>query len=125
MDDPRAITAGSIMPAYPWMLKTDTAFDSIQTVMRAHQILGVPYSDDEVANSEAAAREQAAAIANEIVVQGGPEGLADKQIVALIAYLQRMGTDIMKPEEVAVEEETGTAETVAEAEEASASEEAS
>jgi cytochrome c oxidase cbb3-type subunit I/II len=125
MDDPRAITAGSIMPAYPWMLTTDTAFESIQSVMRAHQILGVPYSDDEVANSEAAAREQAAAIADEIVVQGGPEGLADKQIVALIAYLQRMGTDIMKPEEVAVEEETGTVETVAEAEEVAASEEAS
>ncbi len=66
--------------------------------MRAHQILGVPYSDEEVANGTAAAQEQAAAIADEIVVQGGPEGLADKQIVALIAYLQRLGTDILKPE---------------------------
>jgi cytochrome c oxidase cbb3-type subunit I/II len=92
--------------------------------MRAHQILGVPYTDDEVAGGASAAREQAQAIADEIVIQGGPEGLADKQIVALIAYLQRMGTDIMKTEELAVEEETGTIEAAAENPEP-ASEEAS
>ncbi len=117
MDDPRSITAGSIMPAYPWMLTDDLDWESVEPVMRAHQILGVPYSDEEVANGMAAAREQAAAIAAEIVIQGGPDGLADKQIVALIAYLQRMGTDIMKPEPVAIEEEIGPAEAVVEAEE--------
>ncbi len=117
MDDPRSITAGSIMPAYPWMLTDDLDWESVEPVMRAHQILGVPYSDEEVANGTAAAREQAAAIAAEIVVQGGSDGLADKKIVALIAYLQRMGTDIMKPEPVAIEEEIGIAEAVAEAEE--------
>ena len=53
------------------------------------------------------ATEQAAAIAAEVVVQGGPENLEDKQIVALIAYLQRLGTDITKIEAVAVEEEIG------------------
>ena len=110
MDDPRAITAGSIMPAYPWMLTKDLDFEAIQSIMRAHQIVGVPYSDEDVAGSEAAAREQAQAVANEIVIQGGPEGLAEKQIVALIAYLQRLGTDITKPEPVAVEEEVGPSE---------------
>jgi cytochrome c oxidase cbb3-type subunit I/II len=114
MDDPRAITAGSIMPAYPWMLTKDLDFDAIKPIMRAHQILGVPYSDEEVAGGPATAREQAAHIANEIVVQGGPEGLAEKQIVALIAYLQRMGTDIMKTEELTVEEEIGPTEAAAE-----------
>jgi cytochrome c oxidase cbb3-type subunit I/II len=107
MDDPRAITAGSIMPAYPWMLTKDIDFGSIERVMSAHRNLGVPYSDEEIADGEAAAREQARAIADEIVVQGGPDGLAEKQIVALIAYLQRLGTDITKPEPVAVEEEIG------------------
>ncbi len=131
MDDPRAITAGSIMPAYPWMLTKDLDFEAIQKIVRAHQILGVPYADEEVAGSIAAAREQAAAIAEEIVVQGGPDGLAEKQIVALIAYLQRMGTDITKPEPVAVEEEMGPAdppveeEEVADAEATAADEEAS
>ena len=132
MDDPRAITAGSIMPAYPWMLTTDLDFDAIQPIMRAHQIVGVPYTDEEIVGGVAAAREQAQAIANEIVIQGGPEGLAEKQIVALIAYLQRLGTDIMKPEPVAVEEEVGPGETpaepgeeVADAADAAATEEAS
>jgi cytochrome c oxidase cbb3-type subunit I/II len=97
------------MPAYPWMLTKQADFESIPTVMRAHQIIGVPYTDDEVAGGEAAAREQAQMIAEEIVEQGGPDGLADKEIVALIAYLQRLGTDITKPEPVAIEEEIGPA----------------
>ena len=83
--------------------------DSIPTVMRAHQIVGVPYTDAEIEGAAAAAMEQARAMADEVVVQGGPEGLADKQIIALTAYLQRMGTDIAKPEPVAAEEETGEA----------------
>ena len=33
-------------------------------------------------------------IADAIVQQGGPAGLQDKEVVALIAYLQRLGTDI-------------------------------
>jgi cytochrome c oxidase cbb3-type subunit I/II len=70
-----------------------------------------------VANSTAAAHEQAEAIAAEIVVQGGPDGLAEKKIVALIAYLQRMGTDITKPEPVAIEEEIGPEEAAAEVDE--------
>ena len=107
MDDPRAITAGSIMPAYPWLLTGDFDFNSVEPTMRAHRLVGVPYSDEEISGGATAAREQARAVADEIVVQGGPEGLAEKQIVALIAYLQRLGTDITKPEPLAVEEETG------------------
>jgi cytochrome c oxidase cbb3-type subunit I/II len=107
MDDPRAITPGSIMPAYPWMLTKPLDFSSIPVVMRAHQILGVPYTDDEIAGGIASATEQAAAIATGVVTQGGPENLEDKQIVALVAYLQRLGTDITKVEAVAVEEEIG------------------
>ena len=107
MDDPRAITPGSIMPAYPSMLTTGLDFDSIPVTMRAHQILGVPYTDDDVAGAIDAARAQAAAIADGVVTQGGPEGLEDKQVIALVAYLQRLGTDITKPAPVAMEEETG------------------
>jgi len=107
MDDPRAITAGSIMPAYPWLLTSDLDFDSVEPTMRAHRLIGVPYTNEEIAAGETAAREQARAVADEIVIQGGPEGLAEKQIVALIAYLQRLGTDITKPEQLAVEEEIG------------------
>ena len=47
--------------------------------------------------AEAQAREQAKAVAASIAEQGGPRGLEGKQIVALVAYLQRLGTDIKKP----------------------------
>ena len=114
MDDPRAITPGSIMPAYPTMLTTGLDFDSIPVTMRAHQILGVPYTDDDIVGGIAAAREQAAAISEGVVTQGGPEGLEDKKIIALVAYLQRLGTDITKPAPVAEEEETGEAVAAAE-----------
>ena len=107
MDDPRAITPGSIMPAYPWMLSTQLDLESIPRVMRAHRTLGVPYTEADIEDAIEAATEQAAAIAEGVVTQGGPEGLEDKQIVALVAYLQRLGTDITKPAPVAVEEETG------------------
>jgi cytochrome c oxidase cbb3-type subunit I/II len=40
------------------------------------------------------AREQAKQIAAAIREQGGPEGLEDKQIVAMVAYMQRLGRDI-------------------------------
>jgi cytochrome c oxidase cbb3-type subunit I/II len=105
MDDPRAITSGSIMPAYPWMLTTDLDFERIPGTMRAHRSLGVPYSDQEIEGALAAARDQAATIAAEISEQGGPAELGDKQIVALIAYLQRLGTDIAKPEPAPAEAE--------------------
>jgi cytochrome c oxidase cbb3-type subunit I/II len=103
MKDPRAITAGSIMPAYPWLLTSDLDFDEIPRSMRANQAVGVPYTDEEIADGVAAAGAQAAAIAAEIVKQGGPEGLEGKKIVALIAYLQRLGTDISKPAPVAAQ----------------------
>ncbi len=109
MDDPRAITAGSIMPAYPWLLTADLDFDEVPRSMRANRAVGVPYSDDEISNGIVMAHEQADAIADEIVVQGGPENLGGKRIVALIAYLQRMGTDISKPEEVTIEIEEAIA----------------
>jgi cytochrome c oxidase cbb3-type subunit I/II len=97
MEDPRAITAGSIMPAYPWLLTSDLDFEEIPRSMRANRAVGVPYTDEEIADGVTAAGKQAQTIAAEIVKQGGPDGLEGKKIVALIAYLQRLGTDISKP----------------------------
>jgi hypothetical protein len=56
-------------------------------------MLGVPYGDA-VVRAEALAHSQAEQVARRIEQQGGPAGLADKQIVALVAYLERLGTDI-------------------------------
>jgi cytochrome c oxidase cbb3-type subunit I/II len=93
MDDPRAVTEGSTMPRYAHMLEKPLDFAEIPARVRGMATLGVPYGD-ELQRAEALAREQAKRIADELVTQGGPKGLEDKQIVALTAYLQRLGRDI-------------------------------
>jgi cytochrome c oxidase cbb3-type subunit I/II len=107
MEAPAAVTPGSIMPPYPWLLTQEIDFDSIPGTVRAMEILGASY-DEVNGRIQEATLDQARAIGAEIVEQGGPEGLETKKIVALVAYLQRIGTDIFKPppEEAAVAEET-------------------
>ena len=98
MRNPREIAPQSIMPAYPWLQERDIDFERIQKRVDAMAMLGVPYGDA-VTRAPAMAREQATRIGAEIVDQGGPEGLEGKQITALIAYLQRLGTDLNRPVE--------------------------
>ena len=102
MADPTSTTDRSIMPRYPWLLTEATEFSEIQPRVDAMVMLGVPYGDA-VNHAEPMARAQAEQIAAEIVKQGGPEDLADKKIVALTAYLQRLGTDIKKADAQASE----------------------
>jgi cytochrome c oxidase cbb3-type subunit I/II len=94
--NPRQVNAGSIMPRYVWLLTDKLDFDAIPTRVRANKAIGVPYTDDDLRRSKADAEAQAKAIADNIVVQGGPQGLEDKEVVAVIAYLQRLGTDLNK-----------------------------
>ncbi|HWA74012.1 MAG TPA: cytochrome-c oxidase, cbb3-type subunit I [Polyangiaceae bacterium] len=96
MADPRSITPQSIMPAYPRLLTDQLDFPQIQRSVDAMALLGVPYGEA-VLHAEEMARQQARTLAESIAVQGGPRGLEDKQIIALVAYLQRLGTDIKKP----------------------------
>ncbi|MFN0058462.1 MAG: cytochrome-c oxidase, cbb3-type subunit I [Planctomycetota bacterium] len=100
-EDPRSTTPDSIMPAYPWLLTDALDFAELEATVRAHVVLGVPYSQDEVQQAAALARVQAVRISKDIVEQGGQAGLEDKQVIALIAYLQRLGTDLFKPTVVA------------------------
>jgi cytochrome c oxidase cbb3-type subunit I/II len=96
MAEPRTITPQSIMPAYPHLLTDDLDFPQIQRSVDAMAMLGVPYGQA-VLHAQEMAHEQAGTLAQTIANQGGPRGLENKQIVALIAYLQRLGTDIKKP----------------------------
>jgi cytochrome c oxidase cbb3-type subunit I/II len=97
MNDPRAVVTQSVMPAYPWLLEKDLDFGVVQSRVDAMAMLGVPYGElVRVGAAEASARRQAKEIAEQIVAQGGPAGLEGKQIVALVSYLQRLGTDIKK-----------------------------
>ncbi len=92
-DNPPQITARSIMPPYPWLHKNPLDFASIQKKVDVMAMLGVPYGDA-VANAPEQARAQAKQIAAGIAAQGGPADLADREVVAMIAYLQRLGKDI-------------------------------
>jgi cytochrome c oxidase cbb3-type subunit I/II len=93
MEDPQSMAAQSVMPAYPWLLTRAIDFDALESSVRALDAVGVPY-ERTVDQAAELARLQAAEIATEVETQGGGAGLADKEITALIAYLQRLGTDI-------------------------------
>ena len=56
-------------------------------------MLGVPYGDA-VNNGVAMAKAQAVLVAADIAKSGGPAGLEEKEIVAIVAYMQRLGQDI-------------------------------
>jgi len=95
MEDPAAITPRSIMPRYPHLLARDLDFGAIQSRVDAMAMLGVPYGDAvKPGIAEQMAREQAQRMAAGIVEAGGPSGLETKQIIALTAYLQRIGRDV-------------------------------
>ena len=94
MENPRSTSPNSIMPPYPHMLENELDLSNLPTKLKRLRVLGTPYSDDEVENAVEIARAEAEAIAREVEAQGGPQGLETKQIVALVAYLQRLGKDI-------------------------------
>lgn len=93
MENPRSTSPASIMPPYPHMLTKETDYESLPAKMRGLRRLGLPYSDEQIAGAIDDARQQAEAIATEVAEQGGPERLRDKEIIALTAFLQRLGTD--------------------------------
>lgn len=94
MRDPRSTSPQSIMPPYPWLLEKSLNFDAIPGKLGALQTVGVPYTDAEIEGGIAHAKAQAQSIADDVVANGGPSDLADKQIIAMVAYLQRLGQDI-------------------------------
>jgi cytochrome c oxidase cbb3-type subunit I/II len=94
MRQPDSTTPGSVMPRYPHLLTDDYDTSLIGSKMRALRAVGVPYTDGEIETAPAAMAAQAQAIVTEVESQKGPTGLAGKEITALTAYLQRLGTDI-------------------------------
>ncbi len=102
LQNPRQINERSIMPEYAWMLDKDIDFDGIPARLRAMKKVGVPYDDATLSAGAALARKQAALVAKEIVDQKGPAGLDTKQVVALVAYLQRLGKDLYAAPEPAI-----------------------
>ena len=90
MEDPRAISAGSNMPAYPWLLANDTDVAALPGRLAVQRKLGVPYPEQTPAEIRAQVDRQARAIADELRAAGAPVE-PGREIIALIAYLQRLG----------------------------------
>lgn len=95
MYDPQSMSPGSIMPPYPWLLVDKLDITTTPAKIRAMQKLGVPYPEgyDQKANEDL--KKQAEEI-TQTLKESKIETVSDKEIIALIAYLQRMGTDIKK-----------------------------
>lgn len=109
MYNPRSTSAGSIMPRYPWLISND--LDRSKMVAKLNLMkntFNVPYTKAEIDTADAWANNQASKIVKEIFNEAPdlkeayakrPAGeLEKKEIVALIAYLQRLGTDIKTTE---------------------------
>ena len=103
---PKDVSKGSIMPAYVWLKDNDLDISLIAKKIRAMQTLGVPYKEgyDKVALVDL--QKQALEIATDIVnnqpaqilktvnIKEEIDKLQKKEIIALIAYLQRLGRDV-------------------------------
>ena len=100
MLDPRKVTPGSLMPVYTWLFKSKIKYGSIPKKMQVLKALGTPYSEEEINNSIRNAEEQALTIMAELERDGVDSKMRNKEIIALIAYLQRLGTDMGGSDEV-------------------------
>jgi len=92
MRDPRSTSPGSIMPSYKWLHEQRVDPADVQASLRALNKVGVPYSDADVAGAAASMTAQGQAIVGRLAA-AGIQTEPDREIVALIAYLQRLGVD--------------------------------
>jgi cytochrome c oxidase cbb3-type subunit I/II len=90
MENPRNISTGSNMPAYTWLKDQPTDYASLSTKIRVQRTLGVPFPNWAPAEIDRLARDQAKEIARELKAEGRFVD-PDREIVALIAYLQVLG----------------------------------
>ncbi|MEK6450725.1 MULTISPECIES: cytochrome-c oxidase, cbb3-type subunit I [Myroides] len=113
MFDPQSTSPNSIMPGYKWLFANKAKdYSDIEKKMSVMRTLGVPYTDEDIANARASIKAQAEGIA--LNLEGDPDyvksyedskkraeakgeefvPMSEREIVAVIAYLQRLGTDI-------------------------------
>ena len=93
MYDPTTMSPGSIMPPYPWLIENTLDYSDLQSKISALRSIGVPYAPDYENRAAEDLKKQAQEIAATLVASG-IETTWDREIIALIAYLQRLGTDI-------------------------------
>jgi cytochrome c oxidase cbb3-type subunit I/II len=109
MYDPQSTSSGSIMPSYKWLTRNELDKSQTEAKMRIMVKLGVPYSDEEIANAQQSMTDQGTLIEKNLYNDpdfveayendknaSGADfvDMRNREIVAVIAYLQRLGTDI-------------------------------
>ena len=109
MYDPQSTSSGSIMPAYQWLIRNELDKSMTENKMKVMVDLGVPYTEEDIANAQASMLEQGTQIETNLYADpdfaktyeadkaaAGDDfvEMKNREIVALIAYLQRLGTDI-------------------------------
>ncbi|MGB2088193.1 MAG: cytochrome-c oxidase, cbb3-type subunit II, partial [Psychroflexus salarius] len=112
MYNPQSTSPGSIMPSYQWLIKNELDKSDTEAKMQTLVTLGVPYSEEEIENAQEQMLKQGAEIEKNLYndpdfvksyeadrARAEAQGLEfvemkNREIVALIAYLQRLGTDI-------------------------------
>lgn len=103
--NPADTSPGSIMPAYPHMIEQPLDFSQATRSMTALSKVGVTYDAAAIAGAESAARAQSEKVFAQLVTENGNaqgvEGVKGTRVIALIAYMQRLGTDLNKPIDVA------------------------
>lgn len=104
MYEPTSTSQGSLMPRYPWMYEQYYNTGIVPAKVKAMRTLGVPYGDGYEELAVADLEKQAGQIVTELKVQG-IETDPNLDIIALIAYLQRLGTDIQAQQAVADNQE--------------------
>lgn len=93
MENPRSMSPNSIMPNYSWLIENKLDYSTLDSKITVLRKLGVPYP----ANYENIAKDELEKQAKEIALDLQKNGIAadgTEEIIALIAYLQRLGTDI-------------------------------
>jgi cytochrome c oxidase cbb3-type subunit I/II len=93
LEDPSSTSPGSIMPHYPWLMANQLDTSTIQKKIAVLRKLGVPYPEGYEQQAMTDMQKQADDIVARL--KGGTIMVKpDREIVAVIAYLQRLGTDI-------------------------------
>jgi cytochrome c oxidase cbb3-type subunit I/II len=92
MRDPRSTSPGSIMPSYGWLLEQRYDTSDVVASLKALRRVGLPYTEAQIAGARASMRAEAGDIVGRLAA-GGVRTEPDREIIALIAYLQRLGRD--------------------------------
>jgi cytochrome c oxidase cbb3-type subunit I/II len=95
MREPQAMSPGSIMPSYGWLLEQKLNISQTKDKLAAMKKLGVPYSQTQIDNAVNDLKVQSKEIQARLAMEKIKVS-EDKEIIAMIAYLQRLGTDISK-----------------------------